>query len=566
MTSWLEDGELRIGLGCMRLSAPGVEPERARETIAAALDAGITVFDTARAYGENEALVASVLASHAAGRRARVVTKAGMARPDGGWRPDGRAAAIRRDCEASLEILGRIDLLLLHAPDPRTPWKTSVRALRRLVDDGLVPRVGVSNVNRKRLDEALGEAPISAVEIELSPFEDEAILGGVVARAIERGLWVLAHSPLGGPERAGRLDRDDALRTIGERLGVSTHVTALAGISAIADRVVPIPGATRPETARAAASAARLALAEDDRRALRTRFRAASLEPRSAHATSDREVVLVAGVPGAGKTTVSADLVARGFERLSRDERGGSLRQLSRALDRMLAAGAERVLLDATYVTRASRREVIEVAWRHPVRVRCVYLDTPIPQAQTNVVLRMLGVHGRLLEAHEMEAGRGPDTLSPRHFYRMVRVLEPPQPDEGFSAIDVVPFVRRMPPGERGARFVARAAVADETGAIRACAAEAIGEGPAFLYGWGPGADVDAIERAVSAAFPGARIAWCRHEGGPPICWCRPPLPGLPLALAHTERIDLARSVVVGVDSVDRRLADAIGIPFVTVR
>src|SRR6476469_8609867 len=141
---WLDASELRVGLGCMRLSDEA--------TVVAAADAGITVFDTARAYPGNEELVARALR----GRAVRIVTKGGMARPGGAWVADGRAKAIRGDCEASLAALDGlpIDLYLLHAPDPRVPWATSVRALARLVDDGLVSRVGLATVNRGQLAEA----------------------------------------------------------------------------------------------------------------------------------------------------------------------------------------------------------------------------------------------------------------------------------------------------------------------------------------------------------------------------------------------------------------------------
>ena len=155
---WLAASELRIGLGCMRLSTDeSRDEELALETIAAAAAAGITVFDTARAYGRgpeelghNEALLARALRRADAEATARIVTKGGMTRPGGGWITDGRAKAIRADCEASLAALDglAIDLYLVHAPDPRTPWRTTVRALARLVDDGLMPRVGLSNVNR----------------------------------------------------------------------------------------------------------------------------------------------------------------------------------------------------------------------------------------------------------------------------------------------------------------------------------------------------------------------------------------------------------------------------------
>ena len=201
----------------MRLSTdPDRDEERALDTIAAAAEAGITVFDTARSYGHgdrelghNERLLARGLRRSGAEADARIVTKGGMRRVGSAWAPDGRAKAIRADCEASLASLDGlpIDLYLTHAPDPRTPWRTSVRALARLVDEELVRRVGVSNVNRRQLDEALELAPIAAVEISLSLLDDRALRGGVVERCREAGIALIAHSPLGGPRRAAGLAR-----------------------------------------------------------------------------------------------------------------------------------------------------------------------------------------------------------------------------------------------------------------------------------------------------------------------------------------------------------------------
>ena len=105
----------------MRMSTDeGRDEELALETIAAAAESEITVFDTARAYGDNERLLARALRSCGAADRARIVTKGGMTRVGGGWIPDGRAKAIRADCEASLVALDGlpIDLYLIHAPDP----------------------------------------------------------------------------------------------------------------------------------------------------------------------------------------------------------------------------------------------------------------------------------------------------------------------------------------------------------------------------------------------------------------------------------------------------------------
>jgi aryl-alcohol dehydrogenase-like predicted oxidoreductase len=219
--AWLDGSELRIGLGCMRLLDDERGEEQALATIAAALDAGVTVFDTARAYAGNEALLARALRASAA----RVVTKGGMSRADGGWIPDGRARAIRADCEASLEALDGlpIDLYLLHTPDPRTPWRTSVRALARLVEEGLVRRVGVANVNRTQLDEALELAPIAAVQVALSVFDVGALRGGVVERCTAAGVAVIAHSPLGGVRRPARLARHETLAKVAAAHDGSFH-------------------------------------------------------------------------------------------------------------------------------------------------------------------------------------------------------------------------------------------------------------------------------------------------------------------------------------------------------
>ena len=242
------------------------DEEQALETIAAAAEAGITVFDTARAYGDNERLLADGLRRAKADATARIVTKGGMSRAGGGWIPDGRAKAIRADCEASLAALDglAIDLYLIHVPDPRTPWRTSVRALARLADEGLVRHVGLSNVNRTQLDEALELAPITAVQVALSPYDDHALRGGVVDRCAEKGIAVIAHSPLGGPRRAGRLARRQELVEIADARGATPWEVALAWLLQLSPAVVAIPGARRPETARSAARAATLDL-EDGR-------------------------------------------------------------------------------------------------------------------------------------------------------------------------------------------------------------------------------------------------------------------------------------------------------------
>jgi aryl-alcohol dehydrogenase-like predicted oxidoreductase/adenylate kinase family enzyme len=555
----------------MRLSTDEDRSEAAAmETIAAACEAGITVFDTARAYGlgaddlgHNERLVARALRACGADGRARIVTKGGMTRPGGRWVTDGRAKAIRADCEASLAALDgiAIDCYLLHAPDPRTPWRTSLRALARLADEGVVRRVGVANVNRDQLDEALELAPIAVVSVGLSPLDDRALRAGVVERCADAGIAVIAHAPLGGPRRAASLARRSELAEVAAARGLTAAEVALAWLLDLSPVVVPIPGARRPETARSAARAASVVLAEDERARLARAFGAIRREPRR-QVVGDGEAVIVMGIPGAGKSRLARDYADRGYERLNRDERGGSLRRLAAALDERLGAGARRVVLDNTYLTRAARSHVVDAAARHGLPVRCVWLRTPLAQAQVNMVERLLERFGGLPTSDELReaARREPWLLTATAQMRTVRELEPPALDEGFAALEEVDF-ERAPSGVRAGGVLVAAASIGRPG-WREALASADPAAPHLVFDWSPGggsaAAAAAAQLRVVVSGPVEHAA-CPHPGGPPPCWCRPPLPGLPLAFCRTHRLEPARSTVIGTAPVHRTLAAALG-------
>jgi aryl-alcohol dehydrogenase-like predicted oxidoreductase len=577
--SWLDPSELRVGLGCMRLSTDESRDEGlAFETIAAAAETGVTVFDTARAYGRgeaelghNERLLAHALRSCGAEGKARVVTKGGMARAGGGWVPDGRAKAIRGDCEASLAELDglEVDLYLIHAPDPRTPWRTSLRALTRLVDEGIVRRVGVSNVNRAQLDEALELAPIAAVQVALSVFDDRALRGGVVERCAASGVTVIAHSPLGGPRRAKSLARQEALVDVADARGVTPAEVALAWLLELSTAVVAIPGARRPETARSAASAAALGFDHGDRSALARAFGRSRAAPvRRPRPQDDAEIVIVMGIPGAGKSRVAEEYVGRGYLRLNRDERGGSLRELADALEAELASGARRVVLDNTYLTRAARSYVIDAATRRGLPARCIWVDTPLAQAQVNLVGRLLDRLGALPGPEELRAlaRRGDGILAPTSQMRAFRELEPPTSDEGWAAVEQLPFTRTHASADVGAGVLIAAAALKQPG-WEAALEQGDGGAPHQVFDWRPGGSVDALAPAaarVAAEVAGhVETALCSHAAGPPRCWCRPPLPGLPLAFARAHQVE--PSILIGAGPAHRTLAATLGARYVGV-
>jgi len=233
-----------LGLGCMAMSDLYGPADRGESlaTLDAALEAGITLLDTADAYalddhdlGHNERLIADALAG--LGRPVEIVSKGGLVRPGGAWRADGRALHLAAAARASRDRLAvqAIDLYLLHAVDPRTPLATSVRALARLRDDGVVRRIGLSNVGLPQLEVALAITSIDAIEVELSPWRLDALRGGLVAACAARGIRVLAHRPLGGELRAFRLRRarlrNAADDLAGER---GAHLDPVAGLDPVA--------------------------------------------------------------------------------------------------------------------------------------------------------------------------------------------------------------------------------------------------------------------------------------------------------------------------------------------
>jgi aryl-alcohol dehydrogenase-like predicted oxidoreductase len=265
-----------IGLGAMPMSIEG-RPDEARSiaTIHAALEAGITLIDTADAYhlhadeaGHNETLIAKALASHDRGRDVLVATKGGHLRPgDGSWTLDGSPEHIKAACEDSLRRLGveAIGLYQFHRPDPRVPYAESIGAIRDLLDAGKIRQAGISNADPDQIrqaNEILGGRLVS-VQNQFSPAfrssEPELRL------CDELGIAFLPWSPLGGITRAGGLgSAHDTFARIAEDRGVSPQRVCLAWMLAKSPVVVPIPGASRPETIRDSSAAPELALTAEE--------------------------------------------------------------------------------------------------------------------------------------------------------------------------------------------------------------------------------------------------------------------------------------------------------------
>lgn len=273
-----------IGLGLMTFDQTGAQPrEQLLETVRAALDAGVTFFDTADAYGpgedkgaqaqgENERLIASLLDELGVRDRVFLATKGGHVRTEGGgWELDSSPEHLHAAVDASLHRLGvqQLDLWQHHRPDPKVGYDEVIGTLNDLVASGKVRMVGLSNADADQIRAAhrvLGSSLVS-VQNQFSPaFRSSR---GEIDVCAELGLAFLPWSPLGGLGDAKSLaEKHPAFARIAEARGVSAQQVALAWELAQSPVVIPIPGAKRPASVRDSALAADLELTAEEITAL----------------------------------------------------------------------------------------------------------------------------------------------------------------------------------------------------------------------------------------------------------------------------------------------------------
>ena len=252
-----------IGFGCMALSHVygGTSDAAARTTLDRAIDAGITFLDTADVYGEprpgatgpagtNEEMLAPLLARRR--QDVQLATKFGItgirvgadAVSNDAKPVDGSPAYVRRACEASLRRLGTdvIDLYYHHRPDPDVPIEETVGAMARLVEQGKVRHLGLSEVTADELRRAHEVHPITAVQSEWSVWSRD-VEANVVPACAELGVGFVPYSPLGRGFLTGALTREAVGRDfrgstarMGEQ-GWDANQRALAVVTAVAHEV-----------------------------------------------------------------------------------------------------------------------------------------------------------------------------------------------------------------------------------------------------------------------------------------------------------------------------------------
>lgn len=287
-----------IGYGCMGLTGvygPVTDRQEGINLIRAAVERGVTFFDTAEAYGPftNEELVGEALSSF----RGQVViaSKFGFGiNPDGSrYGLDSRPAHIKQVVEAMLTRLKveTIDLLYQHRVDTNVPIEDVAGAVKELIQQGKVKHLGLSEASPKTISRAHAVQPVTAVQSEYSLWTRDVEQNGVLAACQELGIGFVPWSPLGAgfltgkidtittfdstdfrnrvprfaPEaRAANLPLVDLLKQVAERKQATPAQIALAWLLAQKPWIVPIPGTRRIERLGENIGAASVELTSDD--------------------------------------------------------------------------------------------------------------------------------------------------------------------------------------------------------------------------------------------------------------------------------------------------------------
>jgi aryl-alcohol dehydrogenase-like predicted oxidoreductase len=538
-----------VWLGTQHLLARG--EEQAAGVLDAARRAGVTWLDTADVYGAGA--VERFVAVRADGLR--LATKVGLVAQGARYVPDGRADALARAIDASRARLPRIDRLWWHAPDPRVDLRRSAAPLRRAVEQGLVGELGVCNVRVGQLRALADLLPLAAVQLEVSRGERAVVRGGALEEADRLGLPVVAYRPFGGRDRARRTLADPAVARVAARHGVPAAAVVLAWLADL--RLVPLPATTDP--AHLAEWRVPVTLDDEDRAALdagtevgaqRRRPRAERRPPAGRpgggaggrHAGRGQDDPR----PGAAGPRAPQPRRAGGHARRPVAPAGGGARRRPRRGPRQHvphAGPAQRGHRDGVAPRRAGALRVAGHAGRRGGAQRGA------PAA------RHRGPPGGGRGAGGVErAGRGG--------------VAPAGAATGSARSWSRPRWTRASSGWTWCRSRARRARA----ARACCVRRSTCGGPTRRWsrrrrrgwwcwwrGWSPDADPAAAAAALEAegAAAGLRVAAavCPHGAGPPVCWCRKPLPGLLLALARREGVDPTRVKVLAASAADRTLA-----------
>lgn len=302
--------------------------------------------------------------------------------------------------------------------------------------------------------------------------------------------------------------------------------------------------------------------------------------------------MLVMGYQASGKTTLARDFESKGYLRLNRDERGGSVADLVTEASSLIAQGQRKLVLDNTFPTRLSRDPLLKLGRDQGIPVNCSWMQTSMDDSQVNSCIRMWQKTGTLPTPEEIVASKDPNMVPIAAIYRYKKELEKPTTDEGFSAIHRIPFVRKW-----GPEHTNKALILDADGTLRdvppGCETkwptdpahvnilpgrkEKIAEyaekgykllGVSNMSGIAKSNPVASVAEACYARtneLLGFDIEWryCPHSPVKGItCYCRKPIPGNGIYFIMKYLLDPSKCVYIGDQTTDRTFAGKCGFHF----
>jgi histidinol-phosphate phosphatase family protein len=304
----------------------------------------------------------------------------------------------------------------------------------------------------------------------------------------------------------------------------------------------------------------------------------------------NKEVFIIMGYNASGKSSKAAQYERIGYHRLNRDIEGGTIDELAERVAKLLGDGINKIVLDNTYPTIASRASVINAAKSQKAAIHCIHLTTSLEESQMNACLRMIRTYGKLLSPEEIKAAKDPNTFPPAALFHYRKQFQAPSTNEGFDTVENLPFLRSY-----GPEYKNKALILDYDGTLR----ESTGpqkypskpdeilmlpgrievlklyeENDYLLLGASNQSGIargSVTREAVVGVFEetnnrlGLKIDYnfCPHPSNPVICYCRKPSPGMAAVFIEKYKLDPAKCIMIGDMTSDKTFATRSGFDYI---
>jgi len=302
-----------------------------------------------------------------------------------------------------------------------------------------------------------------------------------------------------------------------------------------------------------------------------------------------QELVMIVGFPAAGKTTIAEDYISRGFVHVNRDKEGGTIIELLPVVEAALKSG-NNVVLDNTFPSIESRNPFIALGKACGASITCSYLLSSIEDAQFNACSRMVKRYGKLLSNDEIKKAKSPNIFPAAVLFNYRKQFEKPTHDEGFDAIKGIPFARRKDPA-----YNKKALFLDFDGTLRDTKSgskfptdpedifilpnrkeilSAKKKEGYILLGVSNQSGVEkgdltmeqakaCFDKTIELLGIDIDVSFCPHRVPPISCFCRKPMPGLPVQFIEKYKLDASQCIFVGDMTTDKTCAARVGMKFV---